>query len=170
MHANALSAAARHFPPTFALMDHDGCSVDGSYFTGIHTLLFFGFTHCRIVCPRVLARLSGVLDRLGETADRVQAVYITLDPMRDTPDVLKRFLERQYPRFLGLTGAEQQISALRRTFQVYSGARLDGHGELVITHSTITYLLNATGSLVDHWLESASEDSLVLRLSRQLTG
>jgi protein SCO1/2 len=162
--------STRNITKSFSLTDHDGYPVDSTSFRGLHALVFFGFTRCRVVCPRILGRLSSVLEKLGNAADRVQPVYITVDPKRDTPEVLKQFLEHLYPRFIGLTGTELQIESARRTFQVYSGERTDEQGQRVMTHSSITYLLNPSGYLTDHWLESVSEDSLVLRLSRQLTG
>jgi protein SCO1/2 len=164
----ALRPSARYVAEGITLTDQDGCLVNMNTFRGMYALVFFGFTRCRVICPRVLGRLSSVLDRLGAIADRVQPVYITVDPARDSPEVLKQFLEVSYPRFLGLTGTVEQIDSVRRPFQVYSGERIDSQGARVITHSTITYLLDPSGSLADHWLESVSEDSLVLRLTRQL--
>src|SRR5882762_1597942 len=89
---------------SFQLVDHHGRAVTEASYHGRFALLFFGFTHCCVVCPRALTKLSGVLDALGPLADRVQPLYITVDPERDTPDVMRAFLQA-YPRFTGLTGS-----------------------------------------------------------------
>src|SRR4030081_1628549 len=89
---------------TFYLTDHNGRDVDAESFRGSFVLVFFGFTRCRVVCPRALARLSAALDALGETAVRVAALYITVDPDRDNPQVMRDYL-RAYPLILGLTGS-----------------------------------------------------------------
>lgn len=86
---------------TLSLIDDQGRIVDETSFRGKYTLIFFGFMHCRVVCPRALGKLSRVLDRLGPGAGNVQPLYITVDPERDTPEVLRAFLREQYPRFMG---------------------------------------------------------------------
>src|SRR5262245_61304659 len=93
----------------FNLVDHHGRAVSDETYRGRFMLLFFGFTHCRAVCPRALARLSRVINRLGPEAARLQPLYVTVDPDRDTPEVMKVFLDRDYPLFTGLTGPRENI-------------------------------------------------------------
>jgi cytochrome oxidase Cu insertion factor (SCO1/SenC/PrrC family) len=88
-------------------------------------LVFFGFTHCRVVCPRGLARISAALDALGEIPVRVAALYITVDPDRDNPQVMRNYL-RAYPSILGLTGSREQIDDAKRNFRVFA-RRAPGH-------------------------------------------
>ena len=82
--------------------------------------MFFGFTHCKMVCPRALAKLSDVLDSLGERAERITALYVTVDPERDTADVMKAFLTQHYPRFTGLTGSLEAIESAKKQCRVFA--------------------------------------------------
>src|SRR4051794_22059838 len=96
---------------SFALTDHDGRNVSEADYCGRFMLVYFGFTHCRAVCPRALTRLSDTLAALGATADRVAPLYISVDPARDTPGVMKAYLQQRFPRFTGLTGTQEQTDA-----------------------------------------------------------
>lgn len=89
----------------FSLIDHNGRRVTENDFTDSYLLVYFGFTHCKVVCPRSLAKLSRVLEGLGEKAERIRALYVTVDPARDTPEVMRAYLEGNHRRFLGLTGS-----------------------------------------------------------------
>src|SRR5258708_16724450 len=93
-----------------ALTDHFDRAVTIRSFRGKHVLLFFGFTHCRVTCPTILGRLSKALDRLGPAAERIQPLYVTVDPDRDTPAIMQKFLEERFPRFLDLTGSATEIA------------------------------------------------------------
>jgi len=110
-------------------------------------LVFFGFTHCRIVCPRALGKLCRVLDDLGPLAERVQPLYVTVDPERDTPAVMREFLGRSYPRFTGLTGSPAQIDAAKAAFRVFARrvADPDSPGGYAMPHTAIAYLLDEAG-------------------------
>ena len=154
----------------FDLIDHDGRPVSEGSFRGRHVMIFFGFTHCRVVCPRALSKLSAVLDSLHELAERVTPLYITVDPDRDTPDVMRKFL-RSYPRFTGLTGSHEQIDRAKRSFRVFAqrrdGAGKDGAYE--VAHTAITYLLDPAGELILHFGDALSADEMEFRLSKLLT-
>src|SRR5580658_8930024 len=103
---------------SFELIDHHGRSISDRSYRGRYALIFFGFTNCRIVCPRVLKKLCGVLETIGSLADRFEPLYITVDPERDTAEVMRAFL-RSYPRFTGLTGSREQIDTAKRVFRVF---------------------------------------------------
>jgi len=154
---------------TFSLIDEAGRMVDEMSVRGKYTLIFFGFTHCRVVCPRALGKLTRVLDRLGPLAGKVQPLYITVDPERDTPDVLRAFLKEHYPRFIGLTGSREQIDRAKRAFRVFAQRRDAGAGDYVIPHTAITYVLDPAGRFIDHWPDSLDEDTLVMRLGTRLS-
>jgi protein SCO1/2 len=152
--------------PAFDLVDHDGRSVTPAAFAGRFVLVFFGFTHCRVVCPRELGKLSRALERLGPAVDRIQALYISVDPERDTPAVMKTFLEARFPRFLGLTGAREQVEAAKRSFRVFTQRRDDpaAPGGYDVPHTAIAYVLDRQGRYLAHFLDVATEDQLVQRL------
>ncbi|WP_290051914.1 SCO family protein [Amycolatopsis solani] len=144
-----------HHPvrPRYTLVDHHGREVTEQDFPGRHQLVFFGFTHCRAVCPRVLGLLSTVLDDLGPLADRIQPLYISVDPERDTPDVLRAFLERTYPRFLGLTGSPEAAEAARAAFRIFAGRGADPEDPegYAVPHTALTYLLDPGAAYLAHF-------------------
>ncbi len=151
----------------FDLTDHNGRSVTEADFAGSHLLVYFGFTHCKVVCPRSLGKLSRVLDGLGEKAARVTALYVTVDPARDTPEVMRAYLEHQHPRFLGLTGSEEQIARAKKAFRVF--AEFTGDDEApdgyVVPHSAIAYLMGPDGDHLDHFIDALEEEEVMQRMS-----
>jgi protein SCO1 len=156
----------------FSLTDHNGTPVSNASYRGRFLVVFFGFTHCRVVCPRALTTLSAVLDELGPSADRVQGLYVTVDPDRDTPETMKAFLAANYPRFTGLTGTAEQIDAAKKEFRVFARRAADpaGQDEYVVPHSAITYVLDRSGNFLTHFTDSTGADEMVRRLGGVLTG
>ncbi|WP_445189020.1 SCO family protein [Pseudonocardia sp. Cha107L01] len=150
----------------FSLTDHNGTPVTNESYRGRFLVVFFGFTHCRVVCPRALTTLSAVLDELGSRADQFQGLYVTVDPDRDTPATMKAFLEANYPHFTGLTGTADQIDAAKKEFRVFARRVADPEerDEYVVPHSAITYVLDRSGSFLTHFTESTGADELVRRL------
>ena len=153
----------------FELVDHYGLPVSERTFLGQHVLLFFGFTRCRIVCPRALTKLSGALERVGPAAARVAPLYVTVDPDRDDPDTMRTFLAR-WPRFLGLVGNESQIETIRKSFRVYAQRRDGAGADYQLAHSSLTHLLDPVGRHVDHWGDHLCEGEICERLTRHLVG
>jgi protein SCO1/2 len=167
-----------HVPPssepptirgTFHLTDHNGRDVDAESFRGSFVLVFFGFTHCRVVCPRALTRLSAALDALGETPVRVSVLYITVDPDRDTPQVMRNYL-RAYPSILGLTGSRAQIDDAKRNFRVFArrSSPSSDDGGYDVPHTAITYLLDPEGRLVAHFNDAIEVSDFIERLGSHL--
>lgn len=155
--------------PTFSLVDHDGRTFTDTDLHGAYSLIFFGFTNCVRVCPRALGRLSGVLADLKMVAEPVKAYYVSVDPDRDTPEVMKTFLEA-YPAFIGLTGTQAQIDVARREFRVFAKAKEDetAHGGYVVPHTAITYLLNRDGYIVDHFNDSVDAETVTARILKKV--
>jgi len=167
-----------HVPPpsepptisaTFHLTDHNGRDVDAGSFRGSFVLVFFGFTHCRVVCPRALTRLSAALDALGEIPVRVAALYITVDPDRDSPQVMRNYL-RAYPSILGLTGSRAQIDDAKRNFRVFArrSSPSPDDGSYDVPHTAITYLLDPEGRPVAHFNDAIDLSDLIQRLVSHL--
>ena len=104
------------FPPSgpFALTDHTGKKVTDEDYRGKFMLIAFGYTYCPDVCPTGLQAMSVAMDSLGEQADWVQPIFITIDPERDTPEVMKEYVAAFHPSLIGLTGTPQQIAERRR--------------------------------------------------------
>ncbi|WP_018332611.1 SCO family protein [Actinomycetospora chiangmaiensis] len=141
----------------FDLVDHHGCPVDAGTFRGSWLLVQFGFTSCRVVCPRALTKLTAALDEVGDDAGRVRPLYVTVDPDRDTPDVMKAFLTTAYPRFTGLTGTVEQVEAAKAAFRVFARRRADPQDPdgYAVPHTAITYLVDPAGHLARHWPDTA---------------
>ncbi|HTW35184.1 MAG TPA: SCO family protein [Rhizomicrobium sp.] len=148
------------------LVDHDGQSVSLSTYRGELLLVFFGFTHCRVVCPRALGRISTALERLGPVGAAIRPLYITVDPARDTPATMRLFLETNYPRFTGLTGTQENLVELQRAFRVFV-ARVENHAAsdgIEFRHSAISYLLDREGHYLEHFPDVIDDKQMAQRL------
>ena len=150
----------------FNLTDHHGRAVTDRSFAGRPALLYFGFTHCRMVCPRALARLSAALELAGAGPGDLQPLFVSIDPARDTPDVLKAYLEAHYPRFLGLTGAEERIEAIRAAYKVFASKKADPDDPdgYAMAHTAFSYLLDADGRYAAHFTDTADEKQIAAAL------
>lgn len=130
----------------FSLIDQDGQPVTAETFRGGWLIVFFGFTHCPDFCPTTLFRLDKALDMLGALAGNVRVLFITVDPERDTPQVLANYLRPLGPKFIGATGNAEQIEAVTRTFRTYSRKQpASPDGSYVVDHSTFLYVMDAEG-------------------------
>lgn len=150
----------------FCLRDHFGTSVEDGTFRGRFLLIFFGFTHCKIVCPENLAKLSHALDLLGPDASRIQPLYVSVDPERDTPQVMRRFLEERYPRFLGLTGDKSDVDRMKKLYKVYAvreAAQEDGSYD--VPHSAMTFLMATDGTYLTHFADVIPAEGIAAALA-----
>ncbi len=117
-------------------------------FRGKLVLLFFGYTHCPDMCPTTMAKMGEAMRLLGADADRVQGLFVTVDPMRDTPQVLAQYVPAFFPTFLGLYGTEQQTANAAKEFKVYFQAQKPGaSGFYTVDHSGPVYALDRHGRL-----------------------
>ena len=140
------SAAAIGGP--FELTDQNGRTVTDKDFRGHPTLVFFGFTHCPDVCPTALFEMSEVLDKLGPDAAKLSALFITVDPERDTPAAMKDYLSSFNPRLVGLTGDPAAIANVIKEYRVYAKkVPLDG-GDYTMDHTALIYLMDKDGRFV----------------------
>lgn len=154
----------------FDLIDHDGRPVTPRSYRGRWLLVFFGFTHCRVVCPRNLAKLSTVLDRLGAAAGAITPLYVSVDPERDTPGRMKAWLGECYPRFTGLTGTKAASDAARAGFRVFAERRAlpDGEEGYDVPHSALTYLVDPDGRYRTHFSETLDDQTIAERIDQQI--
>lgn len=132
----------------FELIDQDGQPLTEQAFKGKPYLVFFGFTHCPDVCPTTLFEISEVLRALGRDADRTGALFITVDPERDTPPVIKDYLSSFDPHLRGATGSEQQLAEVQKEFRVYAKKVPTGNGDYSMDHTAIVYLIDKNGRFV----------------------
>ena len=129
------------------LTDHDGKPRTLADFRGKVVTVFFGFTHCPDVCPVTLAEMAQVVKELRRDGDRVQVLFVTVDPERDTPEVLKRYVPSFHPAFLGLTGDTEATARAAKAFKVYFQKQPAQDGRYSVDHSAGTYILDPEGRL-----------------------
>ncbi len=134
----------------FALTDQDGRRVTQADFLGRPTIVFFGYTHCPDVCPTTLNDMTAMLNTLGRD-EKVAALFITVDPERDTPAVLKDYLSSFDPRITGLTGDPAAVAAAERAYKVYAKKVPDpnGRGDYSMDHTAVVYLMDGQGRFVN---------------------
>lgn len=132
----------------FKLTDQNGKPITDRDLKGRPSLVFFGFTHCPEVCPTALFDISEILNRLGPDAAKVNAVFITVDPERDTPAVLKDYLSSFNPRLVGVGGDTEQLAAVAKAFRVYYKKVPTKDGDYTMDHTAIVYLMDKNGQFV----------------------
>jgi protein SCO1/2 len=131
-----------------SLTDYNGKQRTLADFRGKVVVLFFGYTHCPDVCPTTLAELAQVMKKLGADADRVQVLFVTVDPERDTPAVLAQYVPAFDPRFLGLYGDAAATRRAAKEFKVFYEIRKGATpGEYTVDHSAGTYVIDTRGRL-----------------------
>lgn len=132
----------------FQLTDHNGQPRALADFKGKVVLLYFGYTHCPDMCPATLAQMAQVRSELGAQGDRVQGLFVTVDPERDTPQVLAQYVPAFDPSFLGLYGDAATTAALAKEFKTYFGAqKADAQGDYTVDHSGGVYVFDPRGRL-----------------------
>jgi protein SCO1/2 len=139
----------------FALKDPQGKTVTDQDFRGKHMLVFFGFTNCPDICPAELQVMAASLDALGEKADRVAPIFITLDPDRDTPEAVGAYVKNFGPRFIGLSGSRQDIDKAAKAYRVaYSKFVPEGADQAAgysVDHTAFVYLMGPDGEYITHF-------------------
>jgi protein SCO1/2 len=132
--------------PDFALRGSDGAELKLSHYRGKVVILGFGFTSCPEVCPTTLATLAQARKKLGAQADEVQVVYVTVDPERDDAARLRQYLAGFDPSFIGGTGTDAQLAAVRKDFGI-SATRKSSGDSYGFSHSSYTYLIDRDGRM-----------------------
>lgn len=132
----------------FQLTDQTGQTVTEKNLQGRPTLIFFGFTHCPDVCPTSLFEMSEVLRAMGKDADRVNAYFVSVDPERDTPEVIKTYLQSFDPHLKGLTGSEAQVAKVMSAYRVYAKKIPLKDGDYTMDHTALIYLMDKNGQFV----------------------
>ncbi|RCK74377.1 MAG: Cytochrome oxidase biogenesis protein Sco1/SenC/PrrC, putative copper metallochaperone [Anaerolineae bacterium] len=133
----------------FRLVDQHGAEFRLSDLKGKLVLVFFGYTYCPDVCPITLAEFKQVKENLAQQADKVQFVFITVDPQRDSPEVLAKHLQNFDPQFIGLTGAEEDLAKVWKQFGAYREIRqVEGSQNYLVDHTARIYVLDAEQNLI----------------------
>ena len=132
----------------FQLVDQDGKTITDESMKGRPFLVFFGFTHCPDICPTTLFEVSELLTKLGPDADRVGALFVTVDPERDTAGKMKDYLSSFDPHLVGVTGDPAAITAMIKSYRVYAKKVPLDAGGYTMDHTAIVYLMDKDGRFV----------------------
>ena len=157
----------------FTLVDQHGKTVTDADFRGRYMLVFFGYTFCPDICPTGLTRNSDALALIGEAADKVVPIFITIDPERDTVEHIKEYAAFFHPRLVALTGTPEQIAEVAKAYRVYyakaqeKGAAAD---EYLMDHSSITYVMGPDGQFLSHFGHDVSPERMAERLGKIVSG
>lgn len=158
----------------FALTDQNGIRRSQADFAGRPLLVYFGFTYCPDVCPTALDIMGGALDALQQrdaiAYERLQPVFISVDPARDTPPVLRDYLAYFHPRLSGLTGSQADIDAVKSAFKIYAarGAAEDENGNYNVDHSSFFYLMDENNRYLAHFDHAITPEILAEKLAEKL--
>lgn len=132
----------------FELTDHTGARFSSDAFAGDYALVYFGYTFCPDICPTELGQMAIAIDELGDAGARVRPVMITIDPERDTPEVLSEYVPLFHERLVGLTGTEQEIRDVATRYRVFYRRFEDpGYTEYLMDHSSFVYLIGPDGNI-----------------------
>ena len=152
----------------FRLIDQNGQPITDQDLKGRPFLVFFGFTHCPDVCPTTLFEVSEIMRALGPDADRMRALFITVDPERDTPAVMKDYLSSFDPHLSGLTGDPAAIAAVAKAYRVYFKKVPLDQGGYTMDHTAIVYLMDKEGRFVSPFSLKRTTDAAAADLRKHL--
>lgn len=162
------------FGGSFTLVDQYGKTRTDRDFRGRFLLVYFGYTYCPSICPTNLVHMADALTRLGAAAERVQPVFITIDPMRDTPAQIRAYVDSFGERFIGLTGSEAQIRDVARKYRVHRrkvqdpDAAPDAKDAYLVDHSSITHLVGPDGKFVTLFPHDTTGEVMARRMKKYL--
>lgn len=155
----------------FSLVDQTGKRVTDQDFRGRYMLVFFGYTNCPDICPAGLQMISAAMQKLGKRADDIVPVFITLDPQRDSQDVMASYLKSFDPRIVGLTGSDSEIAQVAKAYRVYVQKNTDKSDpkNYSVDHSALFYLMGKDGKLAAPIPYATDVDQFVSQLDGSLS-
>jgi protein SCO1 len=152
----------------FQLTDQNGKAVTDENLKGKPTLIFFGYTHCPDVCPTSLFEISEVLRAMGKDADKVNAVFISVDPERDTQAAMKEYLSSFDPHLEGLSGDPDAIANVIKSYRVYAKKVPTKDGDYTMDHTALIYLMDRDGRFVSPFNLKRTPEEAAVELKRYL--
>jgi len=165
--AGTLLASAIGGP--FRLVDQNGKTVTDADLKGKWSLVYFGYTHCPDACPTALNDISIALDELGPQRDKVRPVFVTVDPERDTPDVLKSYVTSFDAPILALSGTPDEIAQAAKGYRVYYAKHPEAGGDYSMDHSSVIYVMDPEGRFTASFTQENSPEEIAERLKKLLS-
>ena len=146
----------------FSLTDHEGHKKTDLDFRGRYLMVYFGYSYCPDICPMALHHMTEALSLLGDQAKKIQPLFITVDPERDTAWHLSQYLKNYHPSFVGLTGSYADIQAVIQRYHVYaSKITPDQASDYLMDHSSIIYIMDPQGRYIAHFNHNTAPEDMV---------
>lgn len=152
----------------FMLQDQTGKTVTDEDFHGKFVMLTFGYGSCGDVCPTMLQSMARTMDLLGPQAEKVQPIFISLDPARDTPARLKDFMAAFHPKLLGLTGPEAYVASAARKYRIRYEKIPGKNGDYSIDHTAVVFLMGPDGNFLERFPHSATPEDMAKRIAKRI--
>ena len=154
----------------FTLTDASGKTVTDADFRGRYMLVFFGFTNCPDICPAGLQLIAAAMGKLGDKADKLAPIFVSVDPARDTPEKLASYVKNFDDRMIGLTGTPEQIADIAKVYRVFyeKAPNESAPGDYGMNHTSIIYLMGPDGKYVSHFTPMTGLDEMVEKLDKLL--
>src|SRR5206468_818789 len=165
--AGTLLASAIGGP--FRLVDQNGKTVTDADLKGKWSLVYFGYTHCPDACPTALNDIAIALDQLGPKREAVRSVFITVDPERDTPEVLKEYVTSFDAPILALSGSLEEIARAAKAYRVYYAKHPEAGGDYSMDHSSVVYVMDPEGRFTASFTHQSTPEEIVERLKKLLS-
>ena len=164
--AGTLLASAIGGP--FRLVDQNGKTVTDADLKGKWSLVYFGYTHCPDACPTALNDIAIALDQLGPKREAVRSVFITVDPERDTPEVLKEYVTSFDAQILALSGSAEEIARAAKAYRVYYAKHPEPGGDYSMDHSSVIYVMDPDGRFTASFTHQSTPEEIAERLKKLL--
>lgn len=153
----------------FELTNHTGQRVTDADYRGKLMIVYFGFTYCPDICPAGLQVITAALEKLGDKADRVVPLFITVDPERDTPKQLQRYVASFHKSLVGLTGSAEDIDKVAKAYRVYYRKSQDPSlNDYTMDHTSFVYLMDGNGEFITHFPHAVHPEKLAERLAAEV--
>jgi cytochrome oxidase Cu insertion factor (SCO1/SenC/PrrC family) len=168
----AMQSARALIGGPFSLTDQDGKRVTEQDYRGKYMLVVFGYTTCPDVCPAELQTLANAMDELGAKAEKVNPIFITVDPERDTVERVAEYVKTFHTRFIGLTGSLDEIRQAARAYRVYY-AKAEDKGSAagyLMDHSAFMYLMSPQGEYVTHFSYGTAPEKIAAAVEKAMSG
>ncbi len=161
--------ASKAYGAPFTLVDQNGQAITEAAFRGQPSAVFFGFTHCPEVCPTTLFEMTGWLDKLGDEGKNIRAYFVTVDPERDTAEVMKNYVSNVSERITGITGEPDKVLAMAKSFGIFwRKVDLEG-GDYTMDHTASVILLDSKGDFAGTIAYEENPDTALAKMKRLAT-